>query len=400
MGLGDDVTLDELEHDAEPILARMRATEPVCWVPALDMWFVTRWYDVETIEADPATFTAATNPSFLARALGPNMLTLDPPECTRTQDAMRPSFQPRGIAGRFVADRLPAMADHFIDQFATPLAAGQSIDLMTAYAAPLSAGALADVLGLGDHGADTVWRWCQGICTDIANFENDPAKAAIGSAAKAELGEAIVARLDEIRSAPPSTGDDGDGHHALADFLAAAPDGGPLTTDEIINNVRLMISGGINEPRDGIGLVVWTLLSRPDLLDRVTDVPDKFPKLVEEVFRRYSPVGTVTRQATRDVELAGVSIKQGQLVSGILRSVNLDESRYANPTEIDLDRSERGHAAFATGFHRCIGEWLGRQEVRVGAKRLLERFDQLTLAEPVELTGFEFRGPKSLLVSG
>lgn len=394
MGLGDDVTLPELERDAEPILARMRRDEPVCWVPALDMWFVTRWDDVETIEADPATFTAATNPSFLARALGRNMLTLDPPECTRVQKAMRPSFQPRGVAGQFVTARLQAMADEFIDGFVERLRNGSTIDLMTEYAAPLSAGALADVLGLGAYGAATMWRWCEGICTDIANFENDPEKAAIGSSAKAELGQAILTRLNEVRS-----GNDAEGPaHALADFVAARPDGGPLTTDEIINNVRLMISGGINEPRDGIGLVVWTLLTRPDLMDRVEDEPDKWPKLVEEVLRRYSPVGTVTRQATDDVELAGASIKAGQLVSGILRSVNLDASRFVNPTEIDIDRTERGHAAFATGFHRCIGEWLGRQEVRVGARRLLERLDGLRLSGTVELNGFEFRGPSTLPV--
>ncbi len=94
-------------------------------------------------------------------------------------------------------------------------------------------------------------------------------------------------------------------------------------------------------------------------------------------------------------------IPKGDLVAGVLRSVNLDDSHWTNPTKIDLDRREGSHAAFALGAHRCLGEWLGRQEVRVGVERLLARFPNLRLddsAEPVELHGFEFRGPRSLHV--
>jgi cytochrome P450 len=118
------------------------------------------------------------------------------------------------------------------------------------------------------------------------------------------------------------------------------------------------------------------------------------------VFRVYSPVGTITRQTTRDVELGGVTIPAGALVAGVLRSVNLDESHWEAPTEIRLDRREGSHAAFALGPHRCLGEWLGRQEVRIGVERLLARFPDLALdpTRDVELRGFEFRGPTALWV--
>lgn len=87
-------------------------------------------------------------------------------------------------------------------------------------------------------------------------------------------------------------------------------------------------------------------------------------------------------------------------MSGVLRSVNLDDEHFSAPHEIDLDRHEGPHAAFALGVHRCLGEWLGRQEVRIGSQRLLERFPELEL-EPghdVELHGSEFRGPRALRV--
>ncbi|MCY3661204.1 MAG: cytochrome P450 [bacterium] len=381
MGIGSEITLAELEADPDPILARMRATEPVCWVPSMDMWLVTRWNDVAYMEAHPELFSAATDPSFLARALGPNMLVMDPPAHTRLRDMMLPPFQSSGRSGPFVSAELAELADGILDEIEGP-----TVELMGAYAQPLTAGALAIVLGLDSHGFDRMWSWCEGLVTDIANFENDPTATAIGEAAKADLGEAIAARIGQAAG----------GDSAIDRFVQAG-----ATSAEIVNNVRLMISGGINEPRDGVGLVAWVLLSRPDLRQAVAVDGRRLRRLVEEVLRVHSPVGTITRQATRDLELAGAAIAAGDLVSGVLRSINLDPEHWSNPTEIDLRRREGPHAAFALGVHRCLGEWLGRQEVRVGVERLLARFPDMALVadRPVELQGFEFRGPREVWVT-
>ncbi len=382
MALGTDITLADLEADPDPILARLRAEEPVAWVPAMEMWLVTRWDEVTYMEEHPKLFTAATEPSFLARALGQNMLTCDPPKHTRLQAIMQPPFQPGGRSGTFAADELGAMADRLLDDVDPT-----GFELMTDYAQPLSAGALATVLGLDAYGFDRMWSWCEGLCTDLANFENDPELTAIGERTKADLGAAIAERM-------ASAGDD---DSAISWFVR-----GGAAPDEIVNNVRLMISGGINEPRDGIGMVTWVLLTRPDLKAQINAAPAKLRRLIEEVFRVYSPVGTITRQATQDIDLGGSRIKAGDLVSGVLRSINLDDSHWTNPTEIDLDRREGAHAAFALGVHRCLGEWLGRQEVRVGVERLFARFPDLALEphQQIEIHGFEFRGPRSIRIRG
>jgi cytochrome P450 len=388
VGHGDELSLSDLERDPDPLLARMRAEEPVCWVPALDMYLVTRWDDVAAMEADPDRFTAATEPSFLARTLGTNMLTTDPPAHTRLREIMIPPFQARGRSGEFASDELAGLADRLIDGIDPT-----GFDVMVDYAQPLSAGSLAMVLGLDAHGMEAMWCWCEGLCTDLANFENDPQLTAVGERTKADLGAAIDGRIAAV-------GEDGRDEHddersAIAWFVRHG-----ATHEEIVNNVRLTISGGINEPRDGIGLVIWVLLTRPALRHAVEAEPAKWRRLVEEVLRVYSPVGTITRQATEDLELGGVEIEAGRLVSGVLRSVNLDDEHFSAPHEIDLDRHEGPHAAFALGVHRCLGEWLGRQEVRIGSQRLLERFPDLEL-EPghdVELHGFEFRGPRALRV--
>lgn len=381
MSIGAELGLADLESDPDPILARMRAEEPVCWVPSMDMWLVTRWDDVAYMEAHPELFTADTDPSFLARALGRNMLTMDPPDHTRLRDTLLPPFQSGGRSGSFVATELPELADELIDGIES-----SPFDLMTEYAQPLSAGSLAIVLGLDHHGFAKMWSWCAGLCADIANFENEPELTALGEVTKNELGAALAERIEAA----------GSGDSAIDWFVREG-----ATPTEIVNNVRLMISGGINEPRDGIGLVVWVMLSRPDIRAAVDGEPPLLRRLVEEVFRVYSPVGTVTRQATGDLELGGASIRGGDLVAGVLRSVNLDEDHWTNPTAIDLRRREGAHAAFALGEHRCLGEWLGRQEVRVGVERLLARHPDIALVpgRDVELHGFEFRGPREVWVT-
>jgi cytochrome P450 len=380
----DSIQLSDLESDPDPILQRLRQESPVAYLPALEMWFVTRWDDLVYVEEHAELFTAATEPSFLARTLGSNMLTLDPPESSRIRNAMIGSFQPGGMSGEYVKTRLEDLANHFLSDFVD---AGQ-VELMGAFAAPLSAASLADVLGIADYGWEAIWGWCCGVCADLANFENDPELEAKGSAAKAELETVLTERINQLRDAP--------GSGAISDFVQADADGRPLSNSEIINNVRLMISGGINEPRDGIGLVVMTLLQHPETLSEVLAEPRLWRRAVEETFRLHSPVGTITRQATQDLEIAGVAIPAGDLVSGILHSANLDEEHWKNPATFDIHRREGGHAAFALGPHRCLGEWLGRQEVRVGAQTVFENLPNLRLtAEPV-VSGFEFRGPPEL----
>ncbi len=369
------ISLDELEADPHPILARLLAEAPVCHVESMDLWFVTRWSDVELVCRQPETFSAATEPSWLRSVLGETMLTLDGAAHDRQQAAMRPPFA-AATAGPMVRERLPALFDELIDRFADR---GRA-DLMTEFAEPLANVSLIAALGLRHVEWRDLARWCRGLCIGLANFEDDPHKAAVATAAQAELGEALDREL-----ADPSD--------ELAGYLAAG-----LDRDEIVNNVRLMISGGINEPRDGVGLVMFELLSRPDVAAAVAADNSALRRVIEETFRYHSPVGTATRQAVADVELSGVTIPKGELVAAVLTAANRDPRRFADPDRFDIDRRDGSHLAFATGAHRCLGEWLGRQQVRIGVERLLDRLPGLRLAGDVEVRGFEFRGPLAVPV--
>lgn len=382
MGLGDAITLEELETDPHPALARLLAEEPVCFVPATGLWFITAWHDVVRVCEHPEEFRAETEPSWLREVLGENMLTLDGARHDRLAGAMRPPFV-ASTALPVVGDGLAGLIDGIIDSFA----ADGRADLMTSFAEPMANLALAEALGFVEIGWQELAGWCRGVCTGLANFANDPEKAAVAARAHRELADALDAELAQVARA----GDDARG--GLAHFVRAG-----LSRDEIVNNVRLMISGGINEPRDGVGLVMFELLSRPGLMGEVRADRARLRKVIEETFRFHSPVGTATRQTTSDITIGGVTIPAGEMVAGVITAANRDPERWSDPDRFDPDRGEGAHLAFSVGEHRCLGEWLGRQQVRVGVERLLERLPGLELDGDVAIRGFEFRGPTSLPV--
>jgi cytochrome P450 len=177
-------------------------------------------------------------------------------------------------------------------------------------------------------------------------------------------------------------------------------DGERLTREEIQSNLKVMIVGGLQATTDLIALSLWAILSHPEQLDEVRADPKLIDPAIEEAARWHSPVGTSTRQTTRDTELAGVELEHGALVAAVLASANRDQRNWTEPERYDIHRREGSHLAFATGPHLCIGARLGRYEARTGWRVLLDRLPGLRLAddEPIRISGWEFRSPPYLRV--
>ena len=171
-----------------------------------------------------------------------------------------------------------------------------------------------------------------------------------------------------------------------------------MTRDEIVANTKLMLSGGLQEPRDLIALVLWALLTHPEAHAEVMADRSLVKAAVEETLRWVGPVGTSTRQATQDVELAGVTLPEGALIGAVLSSANRDPRRFTDPDRFDIHRREGAHLAFSTGGHFCLGAWFGRYLTRVAVDAALDRLPNLRLDDdhPVEILGWEFRAPLSL----
>jgi cytochrome P450 len=384
--IGESITLDELETDPYPIYERLRDDEPVAWVPAVGLWLVTRFEDVQHVDQTPEVFTAETDPSTLNRTMGKNMLGSEGPDQERIRRVVEAPFRPREVEAR-TGDMIPRLAHELIDGFA---GRGEA-DLFRELAEPMSILSLRFMLGLDEVAWEDLSRWNAGMMIGLANFEGDPDKQAVADKASGELGDAVDAVLDRLARAPDGS--------VLSAMLHADGDD-RMSRDEIVANTKLMLSGGLQEPRDLIALTIWALLTHPDALAEVRADRSLLKPAIEETLRCYAPVGTSTRQTTRDTTLAGVDLPEGVLIGAVLASANRDPRRFTEPEQFDIHRKEGAHLAFAAGNHFCLGAWLGRYQTRATLEAVLDRLPRLRLDEqrPVELRGWEFRAPLSLWV--
>jgi len=387
MTVGETVTLDELEDDPYPIYERLREAEPVSWVPAVQLWLVTRYEDVRTVDLTPGLFTASTVPSTLNRTMGVNMLGSDGPDQERIRRITEGPFRPRDVEDR-MRGSIPKLAHELIDRFVDR----GEVDLFTAFCDPMSVRSLRSILGLDEIPWEDLLALNQGMMPGLANFEGDPAKQAPADRASAEIGEAIVRVLDRLETEPDGS--------VLSWMVHHEAGGDRMTRDEIVANTKLMLSGGLQEPRDLIGLVVWALGSHREQLEEVRSDRTLVRSAVEETLRWAGPVGTSTRQTTGATTLAGVGLPERALIGAVLASANRDPRRFDDPDRFDIHRKQGAHLAFAVGSHFCLGAWFGRHLARVSLGILLERLPGLRLDpdRPVVLRGWEFRAPLSTYV--
>lgn len=387
MTIGDEVTLEQLERDPYPVYARLRDEEPVSFVPAVGLWLVTRHDDVKHVATDAETFTAATEPSTLNRTMGRNMLGMEGPEQRWIRAITEAPFRPRDVEER-TQGMIPRLAGELIDGF---VERGHA-DLFREYADPMSVRSLCFMLGLDDVPWQDILRWNEGLMPGLANFEGDPAKQLPADEAAAALHAAIGDVLERLEREPDGS--------VLSWMLHHEEDGRRMNREQIVANTTLMLSGGLQEPRDVIALTLWALLSDPSQLDEVRADRSLVKAAVEETLRWAGPVGTATRQTTTDVELAGVALERGALIAAVLSSANRDPRRWSDPDRFDVQRKEGAHLAFSAGTHFCLGAWFGRHLARVTLDLALDRLPALELdpARPVTLSGWEFRAPDSLWV--
>jgi cytochrome P450 len=387
MTVGETVTLDELEDDPYPIYERLREAEPVSWVPAVQLWLVTRYEDVRTVDLTPGLFTASTVPSTLNRTMGVNMLGSEGPDQERIRRITEGPFRPRDVEDRMQRS-IPKLAHELIDGFVDRA----EVDLFTEFCDPMSVRALRSMLGLDEIPWEDLLAWNQGMMPGLANFEGDPAKQAPADRASAEIGEAIVRVLDRLETEPDGS--------VLSWMVHHEAGGDRMTRDEIVANTKLMLSGGLQEPRDLIGLVVWALGSHREQLEEVRSDRTLVRSAVEETLRWAGPVGTSTRQTTGATTLAGVGLPERALIGAVLASANRDPRRFDDPDRFDIHRKQGAHLAFAVGSHFCLGAWFGRHLARVSLEILLDRLPGLRLDpdRPVVLRGWEFRAPLSTCV--
>ncbi|MFE2728897.1 cytochrome P450 [Kitasatospora sp. NPDC059327] len=376
--LGTTVTLEALDRDPYPVYRRLREEEPVAWVPAAHAHLVTRWEDVHRICRDAGTFSAAVHDSPLSRSIGPNLLHSDGAQHDRLRapltEGLRPSVLKRTVEGA-VRETVRTLLG--------ALRPGDEVDLVNGFARTLAVRVLQRVTGLPELPVPVFTEWVEGIAAGSANYERDPAKQRRADEAGAAVDDVLRATLRQ-RPAPGTL---------LAGLVA-----GGAAFQEIAATTKLLIIGGMQEPRDLFGHALLAYLTDPEVRREVDRDRTAIVRLIEEALRFGAPVGTVTRRVTRPTRVAGRLLPQGALVLAVLASANRDPGRWDEPDEFRLWREHNQHLSFSAGVHACVGAVLARTQVRTALEELLTAHPALRLAEEPVIRGWEFRGPVSLKV--
>lgn len=379
----DSVQLSDLWADPYPVYAYLRENQPVCWVPSAGRYLITRQQDVLDVERNTAVFSNCETPTLAERVMGETILRKDGDEHRRQRSALEAPLKPRAVREQW----LPLFrrnAETLIASFAEVGGA----DLFTEFAAPLAGMNLAAFLGLRGVTADQLVEWSQALIDGAGNYPDDPAVWERCDSATAAIDEAITDTMAFLRQTPD---------HSVISSMMHADD--PLTEAQIRGNVKVIIGGGLNEPRDALLVGTYGLLTNPSQRADVMTDSTLWKKVFEEAVRWVAPIGMYPRQVVSEVEVAGVRLRPGDRVGLVVASANRDHTVYDRPDEFDIHRQVAHHVAFGGGPHFCAGAWVSRAAVgQAGYPLLFERLRNLRLDEnqPVRWGGWVFRGPLAL----
>ena len=174
----------------------------------------------------------------------------------------------------------------------------------------------------------------------------------------------------------------GDTSGVLHMILKPGSDGSVTPENEFRNFFCLIVAAGNDTTRYSIAAGLQALAHQPELLPLIASgaVDDT---LADEIIRWASPTSYFRRTATRDFELHGKQVREGDKVLYWFASANRDETVFDDPFRVDLARTPNKHLAFGQGgAHVCLGMWLARLEVRILFQELARRIKSIEPAGP------------------
>jgi cytochrome P450 len=381
--VGAAATLEELESDPHPLLARLREREPVSWLPALEGWLITRRDLALEAMRDAETFTVDDPRFSTGRVVGPSMLTLDGAEHARHRDPFARSFRLEPVRERF-SELVEAETGRLLDAL-EPAGSGE---LRRGFAGPLAASVVTFALGLDDADTDAVLGWYDGIVGAVTEVTAGKPVTPAGKEAFAALRSSVEPALDRDPSSSL--------------VAAAASEASGLTRDEVVSNVAVLMFGGIETTEGMIANAILHLLAHPEQHALVDDDRGLLPNAIEESLRLEPAAAVIDRYATHDVTFGGAPIRRGELVTLSIAGANRDPQVFPEPDRFDVRRDNaRLQIAFAHGPHVCIGMHLARLEAHTAVGLLLDRLPGLRLdpARPSAPRGLVFRKPPTLHVA-
>ena len=384
----------EVTRNPYPTYAALRREAPVCRT-ALGFSAVSRYEDVREVLRHPELFSSspmgdaiegvkALSPEQLGR--GETLLGSDPPRHTRLRKIVNRAFTPRRMAA------LQARVRELAGRLVAELPGAGECDLVAGLATPLPVTIIAEILGIDPARHEDFKRWSDEFLEAMAGPPTPALQLSLGRSFL-ERGEYLREVVEERRRVPRND--------VISALVQAQRDEEAMNEDEVLNFVNLLLIAGNETTTNLIGNAVLALIEHVDVMAVVRADLSLVPALLEEVVRYDAPVQLTLRRATRDLELSGEKILEGETLALLLGSANRDERVFDNPDRIDLAREGGAHVSFGLGTHFCLGAHLARLEAHAALEALLAQRRDLALAEGgVERAPSLFtRGPKTLRVS-
>lgn len=302
-----------------------------------------------------------TDPQLPNPAEPPSMLVVDPPDHTRYRRAVVRAFTPRAI------DKLRTRVVELTNELLDRLESAAQPDLIADFAGPLPALIIAEILGIpeeqrprmldrGDRGAPLLdigvsWKTFRDAMQSLRESDRE-----------------FSDHIDRLRSDP---GDD---------IYSQVIHDGDLDRRELGVTALLLAGAGFETTINLIGNAIVLLLHHRDQLAMLREDPELWPGAVEEVLRFDSPVQMTSRNALRDLELAGHHFAAGETVVLLLGGANHDPGVFDEPGRFDITRANaKEQLSFSSGIHACLGANLARMEATIALRALFERFPHLEL---------------------
>ena len=377
-----------------PLFAQLRRDDPVhyCDVSRFGpYWSVTRYDDIIAVELDHENYSSSWELGGIQVAdppkqRGASFIEMDPPGHTGHRRTVAPIMAPSNLGNleslirKRTADVLDALPRH------------ETFDWVMRVSVELTNMMLATLFDFPWADRDKLTWW-----SDVAITNLNSPDALVRSederfAELAKMGEYFRKLWDARAAAPPA--------FDLISMLAHADATRNMPPHEFIGTLLLLIVGGNDTTRNSMSGGLMALVENPEQFELARGRRELIPSLVSEIIRYQTPVLHMRRTARRDVELAGRKIAKGDKVVMWYISGNRDEDKIERADGFIIDRAKpRQHLSFGAGIHRCVGDRLAEQQLRILWEEILQRNLRFEIMGPPQRLYSNFiRGIRSLPV--
>jgi cytochrome P450 len=381
----DQVRVGDRENFADgpphELFRELRGKCPVHWTDAISeypeedgFWSITTADDVYEVSRDWQTysseiggFTALKNailPLELQQAM---FIGMDPPKHDRVKALFQRGFTPKRIAEHEQAIR--AITVEVLER----LEGRETCDLVADVAQPVVARVIGSFMGLPPED-DAAWANLMNTVLGAGDPDATPEGAQVVMERDVpEIFERCGKLIAERRQTPT---DD-----LTSVLVHAEVDGEKLEDHEIVMGFFLLMAAGNDSTKATYCSGMRALMEDHEQRHLVIEDPSLIADAVEEALRMFPAFAHFARTATRDTELHGQAIREGEKVVMWYPSSNRDETRFEDPDRFDLRRKAEHQAFGAGGRHFCLGTALARLELQILIEETLARFPEVEIAD-------------------